>query len=63
MYGNGDAPSGHSQFAATVEVATPNVFADQIEWMHRHLSRRDRVIVSVHPHNDRGTALPRPSSP
>src|SRR5689334_10273719 len=42
---------------ATVEVATPNVFADQIEWMHRHLSRRDRVIVSVHPHNDRGTGI------
>jgi 2-isopropylmalate synthase len=42
---------------ATVEVATPNVFADQIEWMHRHLSRRDRVIISVHPHNDRGTGV------
>ena len=42
---------------ATVEVATPNVFADQIEWMHRHLSRRDRVVVSVHPHNDRGTGV------
>ena len=42
---------------ATVEVATPNVFADQIEWMHRHLSRRDRIIVSVHPHNDRGTGV------
>ena len=42
---------------ATVEVATPNVFADQIEWMHRHLSRRDRVVISVHPHNDRGTAV------
>jgi 2-isopropylmalate synthase len=42
---------------ATVEVATPNVFADQIEWMHRHLRRRDRVIVSVHPHNDRGTGV------
>ncbi|HEX6795185.1 MAG TPA: 2-isopropylmalate synthase [Casimicrobiaceae bacterium] len=42
---------------ATVEVATPNVFADQVEWMHRHLSRRDRVIVSVHPHNDRGTGV------
>ena len=42
---------------ATVEVATPNVFADQIEWMHRHLSRRDRAIVSVHPHNDRGTGV------
>jgi len=42
---------------ATVEVATPNVFADQIEWMHRHLSRRDRVVISVHPHNDRGTGV------
>ena len=42
---------------ATVEVATPNVFADQIEWMHRHLSRRDRIVVSVHPHNDRGTGV------
>ena len=42
---------------ATVEVATPNVFADQIEWMHRHLSRRDRIMLSVHPHNDRGTAV------
>ncbi|MGE5739822.1 MAG: 2-isopropylmalate synthase [Betaproteobacteria bacterium] len=42
---------------ATVEVATPNVFADQVEWMHRQLSRRDRVVVSVHPHNDRGTGV------
>jgi 2-isopropylmalate synthase len=42
---------------ATGEVATPNVFADQIEWMHRHLSRRDQVIISVHPHNDRGTGV------
>ncbi len=42
---------------ATVEVATPNVYADQIEWMHRHLARRDSVIISVHPHNDRGTAV------
>jgi len=42
---------------ATVERATPNVYADQIEWMSRHLSRRDRVAVSVHPHNDRGTAV------
>jgi len=41
---------------ATVEVATPNVYADQIEWMHRHLARRDSVILSLHPHNDRGTA-------
>jgi 2-isopropylmalate synthase len=42
---------------ATVELATPNVLADQIEWMHRHLARRDSVILSVHPHNDRGTAV------
>lgn len=41
----------------TVEVATPNVYADQIEWMHRHLDRRDSVIISLHPHNDRGTAV------
>ena len=41
----------------TVEVATPNIYADQIEWMHRHLDRRDSVILSVHPHNDRGTAV------
>ena len=39
----------------TVENATPNVFADMIEWMHRHIERRDGVILSVHPHNDRGT--------
>ena len=42
---------------ATVEAATPNVFADQVEWMHRHLARREAVIISVHPHNDRGTAV------
>lgn len=42
---------------ATVECATPNVYADQIEWMHRHLSRRDSIVLSVHPHNDRGTAV------
>ena len=41
----------------TVEVATPNVYADQIEWISRHLDRRDSVIISVHPHNDRGTAV------
>ncbi|MEI7611464.1 MAG: 2-isopropylmalate synthase [Betaproteobacteria bacterium] len=41
----------------TVEMATPNVYADQIEWMHRHLARRDSVIISLHPHNDRGTAV------
>jgi 2-isopropylmalate synthase len=42
---------------ATIEVATPNVYADQIEWMHRHLDRRDSVTLSLHPHNDRGTAV------
>jgi 2-isopropylmalate synthase len=42
---------------ATVEIATPNVYADQIEWMHRHLARRDAIVLSVHPHNDRGTGV------
>jgi len=42
---------------ATVEVGTPNFYADQIEWMHRNLARRDCIILSVHPHNDRGTAV------
>jgi 2-isopropylmalate synthase len=42
---------------ATVEVATPNIYADQIEWMHRNLARRDSVVLSLHPHNDRGTAV------
>ncbi|MFJ5105253.1 2-isopropylmalate synthase [Streptomyces sp. NPDC088554] len=42
---------------ATVEMSTPNIYADQIEWMHRNLSRRDALILSVHPHNDRGTAV------
>ncbi|MCA1306515.1 2-isopropylmalate synthase [Microbacterium esteraromaticum] len=42
---------------ATVEMATPNVYADSIEWMHRHLAHRENVILSLHPHNDRGTAV------
>ena len=42
---------------ATVEMSTPNIYADQIEWFSRHVARRDSVIVSVHPHNDRGTAI------
>ncbi|UTM37022.1 2-isopropylmalate synthase [Rhodococcus pyridinivorans] len=42
---------------ATVEIATPNVYADQIEYMHTNLARRDAVILSVHPHNDRGTGI------
>mgnify|MGYP001499284623 FL=1 len=42
---------------ATVEMATPNVYADSIEWMSRHLHQRENVILSLHPHNDRGTAV------
>ena len=42
---------------ATVEMSTPNTYADQVEWMHRYLDRRDSIILSVHPHNDRGTAV------
>lgn len=42
---------------ATVEMSTPNIHADQIEWMHRNLDRRDSIILSLHPHNDRGTGI------
>jgi 2-isopropylmalate synthase len=42
---------------ATVEMATPNVYADQIEWMSRHLARRDSIVLSLHPHNDRGCGV------
>ncbi|MBT2229481.1 2-isopropylmalate synthase [Nonomuraea sp. NEAU-A123] len=42
---------------ATVEMATPNIYADQIEWMHRHLKYRDSIVLSLHPHNDRGSAV------
>ena len=42
---------------ATVEMAEPTVYADQVEWMHRNLGRRDAVVLSLHPHNDRGTAV------
>ena len=42
---------------ATVEMATPNVFADSIEWMSRHLTRRESIVLSLHPHNDRGTGV------
>lgn len=42
---------------ATVEMATPNIYADQIEWFGRHVANRDSIILSVHPHNDRGTAV------
>ncbi|SDC07512.1 2-isopropylmalate synthase [Actinokineospora iranica] len=51
-----DRPVIHN-LPATVEIATPNVYADQIEYMDRHLARRDSVILSVHPHNDRGTGV------
>ncbi len=42
---------------ATIEMSTPNIYADQIEWMHRNLDRRDSIVLSVHPHNDRGCAI------
>jgi len=42
---------------ATIEATTPNMYADQIEWMHNNLRNRDSIILSVHPHNDRGTAV------
>ena len=42
---------------ATVEMSSPNLYADQIEWMHRHLARRQSIILSIHPHNDRGCAV------
>ena len=42
---------------STVECASANVYADQIEWMHRRLARRDSIVLSVHPYNDRGTAV------
>lgn len=42
---------------ATVEAATPNIYADQVEWMCRHISARDKVVISLHTHNDRGTGV------
>jgi 2-isopropylmalate synthase len=51
-----DRPVIHN-LPATVEIATPNIYADQIEYMHHNLARRDSVILSVHPHNDRGTGV------
>jgi 2-isopropylmalate synthase len=51
-----DRPVIHN-LPATIEIATPNVYADQIEWMHRNLDRRESVILSVHTHNDRGTGV------
>ena len=42
---------------ATIEMATPNIYADQIEWFGRHVAKRDSIVLSVHPHNDRGTVI------
>lgn len=42
---------------ATVEMSTPNIYADQIEWFSQHIAKRDSIVLSVHPHNDRGTAV------
>lgn len=42
---------------ATVEMATPNVYADSVEWMDRHLNHREHIVLSLHPHNDRGTGV------
>ena len=42
---------------ATVEMTTPNVYADQIEWMSTHFTDRDKIILSIHPHNDRGCGV------
>ena len=42
---------------ATVEMASPNIYADQIEWVCRNIDNRESVIISLHPHNDRGTAV------
>jgi len=42
---------------STVEMATPNIYADQIEWFARHVKNRDAIVISVHPHNDRGTGV------
>jgi 2-isopropylmalate synthase len=54
-------PGSHEQviinLPATVELSRPNIYADQIEWVSRHLKRRDQVILSLHNHNDRGTAV------
>ncbi|MEC8653969.1 MAG: 2-isopropylmalate synthase [Pseudomonadota bacterium] len=54
-------PTSHNptiiNLPATVEMSSPNIYADQIEWMHRHFSNRDAVVLSLHPHNDRGCAV------
>lgn len=57
VWGPGEGREIILNFPTTVERSTPNVFADQIEWLDRHLSRRRHVCLSVHPHNDRGTGV------
>ncbi len=57
VYGAGPGREIILNFPATVERATPNIFADQIEWLDRNLSRREHVCLSIHPHNDRGTGV------
>src|SRR5206468_8733614 len=42
---------------ATVEMYTPNIYGDVIEWFHRHVKDRDKIVLSLHPHNDRGCAV------
>ena len=53
----GDGEKVIVNLPSTVELTTPNRYADQIEWMHRHLASRERIILSVHTHNDRGCAV------
>ncbi|MBE8526576.1 2-isopropylmalate synthase, partial [Amycolatopsis sp. H6(2020)] len=55
--GVGDGREVIINLPATVEMATPNIYADSIEWMHRHLEHRENVVLSLHPHNDRGTGV------
>lgn len=57
VYGPTPAKPMIVNLPATVEIATPNHYADQIEWFCRHVARRDSLVVSVHPHNDRGTGV------
>jgi 2-isopropylmalate synthase len=57
VWGSSAARPAILNLPATVEMATPNVFADQIEWFARHMPDRSRYVLSVHPHNDRGTAV------
>ena len=57
MYGNQPQNKAIINLPSTVEMATPNIYADQIEWMCRQFTRRDSIIISLHPHNDRGCAV------